>query len=275
MLNIPYPPQRPLSVGEILDLTFRIFRATLGKCLLFAGLGVIASQIPNLYSLARGRGLLAQSFFGQLRDPLFWLMYVAGTILVLAFYAAVLLRQHAMLTDRPIGGEFLTGLGRAPRWLLLSLLVALACGACFLPAVVFSGAARWVLLTLMLIPISYVLVASSSAWVILIVDRSGAVGSFQRSWHLTSGSFWRLSAIYSVALVVLLVLYFLLAALAAFIAALVGRGDVAVVAATTSVIVVALGALVTPFYTALGLAVFGDLSVRKEGADLAQRISAT
>ena len=38
---------------------------------------------------------------------------------------------------------------------------------------------------------------------------------------------------------------------------------------------VALGALVTPFYGALALAVLADLKVRKEGADLEQRISAT
>jgi hypothetical protein len=33
--------------------------------------------------------------------------------------------------------------------------------------------------------------------------------------------------------------------------------------------------LAIPFYTALGLAVFGDLTARKEGTDLAQRIAAT
>jgi hypothetical protein len=31
---------------------------------------------------------------------------------------------------------------------------------------------------------------------------------------------------------------------------------------------------VAPFGSALGLALFGDLTVRKEGADLAQRIAA-
>ena len=41
------------------------------------------------------------------------------------------------------------------------------------------------------------------------------------------------------------------------------------------VVGVALGALATPFYTALALAVLGDLKVRKEGTDLEQRISAT
>ena len=47
------------------------------------------------------------------------------------------------------------------------------------------------------------------------------------------------------------------------------------VTAFADVFVIALGALVTPFYGALALAVLADLKVRKEGADLAQRISAT
>jgi hypothetical protein len=41
----------------------------------------------------------------------------------------------------------------------------------------------------------------------------------------------------------------------------------------TAAVVVILGSIGTPFYTALSLAVFGDLSVRKEGTDLAARIS--
>jgi hypothetical protein len=53
-----------------------------------------------------------------------------------------------------------------------------------------------------------------------------------------------------------------------------GHGDVAVVSAAVAVVMVFVGALATPFYSALGLAVLGDLSVRTEGADLAQRIAA-
>jgi hypothetical protein len=52
------------------------------------------------------------------------------------------------------------------------------------------------------------------------------------------------------------------------------HGDLAVMTAITTVMVVILSALGTPFYTALALAVYGDLSVRREGADLAQRIAA-
>src|ERR1700686_993304 len=56
MPNILYPPPRPQSVGEILDSAFRIFRATLLKCLPYATVAVIASQLPNIYYLATGRG---------------------------------------------------------------------------------------------------------------------------------------------------------------------------------------------------------------------------
>src|SRR6266700_2685475 len=64
MANTLYPPPRPQSVGEILDSAFRIFRATLVKCLPYAIAAVIAGLLPNIYDLATGRGLL------QARDPL-------------------------------------------------------------------------------------------------------------------------------------------------------------------------------------------------------------
>jgi hypothetical protein len=38
---------------------------------------------------------------------------------------------------------------------------------------------------------------------------------------------------------------------------------------------VVLGAIFAPFYSALMLAVYGDLMVRKEGADLASRLAVT
>src|SRR6516162_8304359 len=45
MSTVPYPPQRQLSVGEVLDLSFQIYRTTFVRCLLFATCGVIAGQL--------------------------------------------------------------------------------------------------------------------------------------------------------------------------------------------------------------------------------------
>jgi len=100
------------------------------------------------------------------------------------------------------------------------------------------------------------------------------VASMSHSWQLTSGNFWRLSVIYAVGIALIIVLYVLSGVIGAVIALLLARGDVAVITATSAVVVTLLGAVVTPFYSALVLAVFGDVSVRREGADLAQRLSA-
>jgi membrane associated rhomboid family serine protease len=94
------------------------------------------------------------------------------------------------------------------------------------------------------------------------------------SWQLTRGNFWRLSIIYSVGVVLLLVFYALASVAGGVVALFVGRGDLVVFLAVSSVVIALLAALFTPFYHALILAVFGDLAARREGADLAQRISA-
>jgi len=279
MANIPYPPPRPLSAAEVLDLTFRIYRATVVKCLLLAGLGVIAGQLPNIYNLTRGRplrgGAALQNMLAQFADPGFWLAYAAGLILSVICYAAVLLRQHHLLRGSAAGGEFVAALRRLLALIGLGILIALSVLVCFAPVLLASGALRGLLAVVLLIPASYVLIAVSCANTVLLVDGSGTLASYVRSWRLTAGSFWRLSIIYFVALVVLFVLYAVTAGIAGFLAAALGRGDVAVATATMGVVAVLLGAFATPFYTALALAVLGDLTVRKEGADLEQRISAT
>jgi uncharacterized membrane protein YhaH (DUF805 family) len=106
---------------------------------------------------------------------------------------------------------------------------------------------------------------------------SGATpgASLVRSLRLTRGSFWRVALIYTVAFVILMVLYILLGTATGLVAALAAHGDLAVVTAVYAVAVVAMGAFAVPFYMAVQLAVFGDLTARRDGTDLALRISAT
>lgn len=280
MGNIPYPPRRQLSVGEALDLTFRIYRATLVKCLLLAACGVIAGQLANIYILARGRPLASgpnalQMLTVQMRDPVIVTLTIVGGLLTVAFYAAIVLRQRALIRDGAASGEFLTALRRLPAIIGLAILIVIGAVVCFVPALVTGGAVRALLALAGVILLCYAFVAVSCSQTILLLDDSGPLTSLVRSWRLTSGSFWRLSLIYTVALIILLVLYVITGAIAGFLAAILGRGDVAVATAFGGVVGVLLGALATPFYGALAIAVLGDLKVRKEGADLEQRISAT
>jgi hypothetical protein len=280
MTNIPYPPQRQLSVGEVLDLSFGIYRATVGKCLLFAGFAVITGQLANIYTLARGRPLLGvttwQDLLLQARDPGLWAVYLVGTALTAVFYSAVLLRQRALIGNGAAGGEVAAATRRLPALIGLGLLF-LASGLVLwvpLALTVVSGSAWAALLALAgALALCYWFVAASCAHTILMIDGFGPAASLSRSWRLTSGSFWRLSVIYTVAFIILIVLYLVTAAIAGFVAGALGRGDFAIATASAEVVGVALGAIAIPFYGALALAVLGDLKVRKEGADLERRIS--
>ena len=280
MITPAYPPQRQLSVGEVLDLSFRIYRATAVKCLLFAALGVLAGQLVNIYAVAKG-GTAAkgqdpwQALLTQFADPKMIALYLFGLVLTIIFYAAVLLRQRRILGDGSVGGELAAAVRRLPALIALGVLVVACFAACCLPALLSGGALRVLFALAALIVLCYGFVAVSCAQTVLLIDDAGPVTSLRRSLRLTAGSFWRLSVIYTVAVIILCVLYAVIAAIAAFLAAIVGRGDVAMVTAFTEVVAVALGALATPFYGALALAVLADLKVRKEGADLEQRISAT
>lgn len=276
MVTNLYPPPRPLSVGEAIDLAFRIFRATLLTCLLFAGLAVIASELPNIYNLASGHPL--RSILEQ-RDPLFWLLDVVGTLLTVLLWSAILLRQYAVVSGRgaDAGRELGAVLRRLPALVLLGILIGLATVVWFVPALAFRGAGAAALLLVVLVlslPATYVAVALSVAGPVLLITGKGALESMVHSWRLVSGSFWRLAAIYTVGLVLLLVLYAVAGVAAMAVAVPLAHGDLAVMTAITTVMVVILSSLGTPFYTALALAVYGDLSVRREGADLAQRLAA-
>ena len=280
MSTVPYPPQRQLSVGEVLDLSFQIYRTTFVRCLLFATCGVIAGQLAGIYALIRGRNLAhgtagMAGMLALMQDPTLVALYVVGLVLTLIFYAAVLLRQRAIITDGAVGGELAAALRRTPALVALVILIALGCLALFVPVFVTTGALRGLLALAALVVLCYGLVALSSAMTVLLVEEAGPVASVTRSWRLTSGNFWRLSVIYTVALIILIALELVIAALAGFLAGALVHGDVAMVTAFAEVIGIILGALVTPFYGALALAVLADLKVRREGADLAQRISAT
>jgi hypothetical protein len=169
---------------------------------------------------------------------------------------------------------------------LIALLLMLTIVAFLVPVFMVLGAARlsaapataaaYVTLTalVLLIPASWLLVRWSCAGTVYLLTDRGAIESMGHSWRLTAGSFWRLSLIYTVAILLLLVLYVLSIAIAGVLSFVFGHGDIAVVTAAATVAIILLRAVVSPFYCALALAVLGELSVRREGADLAERIAA-
>lgn len=272
-----YPPPRPQSVGEVLDLSFRIYRRTFVKCLVFGGLVVVTQWLPNLYAIARGQTVV-QSLLSPSVDPLRTLITLAAGLLALIFPVAIIYRQYRIITGEESGGELLRALRLLGRIVLIVILYALLMVACLLlvvPAVFVSGITQYLLFAVLLLPLAYVLLRLACAFTAMVIENTGATASLARSWELTGGQVMRLTAIYTVALFLLLVLYVVVGTLTGFLYAVFGKGDLALIAAGVGVVTVAAGALASPYYSALGLAIFGDLLVRKEGADLSQRISAS
>jgi hypothetical protein len=271
MSHALYPPPRPQSIGEVLDSAFRIFRASLFGCLPYGALAVVAGQLANIYDLVTGRPL--QRFGGG--DPTWWVAYALGALLAMALWNATVLRQHTIATGRPTAAvaELREGLLRAPLLFVLGILALLLMAVCVLPALAIPAPYRIVGFIVFGVPALYVAIALSCSWTALLLARKGVLTSMTYSFRLVRGNWWRIVLVYSVGLTMLLVFYALVGVLAGALVPFVGPGDIAVITAVSAVVVVAFGSVGTPFYSAIALAIFGDLQVRKEGIDLERRIA--
>src|SRR6202034_2535474 len=128
------PPQRPLSIGEIVDAAFRIFLATVVKCLPYALVAVVAEQLPNIYYIVTGRGVLL-AMFTAVKDPRWLLFDGIGLAIAMFLCSAMLLRQRALVTGgaAALAPELTAVLRRAPALMLLVVLWVAVVLACLLP----------------------------------------------------------------------------------------------------------------------------------------------
>ncbi|HEY8052094.1 MAG: glycerophosphoryl diester phosphodiesterase membrane domain-containing protein [Steroidobacterales bacterium] len=260
MTSTLYPPPRPQTVGEILDTAFRIFSVTLLKCLPLAALSLLAGQLGNIYSLLKGQPL--QSLLTTQRDPRWWLLAFVGYVIALTMTSAIVRRQCAIASGQPASprGELAAALRLVPGLFVVLVLFVLAMAA---------G------LVLFIIPGLYIATRLAFATTAYLLTDRGVFESLSYSWQLTEGHVWRLSLIFTVYIALVIVFYVLAGVIATVIGAPFALGDIALFTAVTAAVTVIVGSIVRPFYTALALAVFGDLTVRTEGTDLAARISSS
>jgi len=240
-----YPPASPQPIGQVLDSAFRIFQVSLPKCLPHGMLSMIAGQLPNIYYLAAGKPMLP---FGG-GDPVWWVLYCAGTLTALVLWSAMLLRQRSIVTGRPTDAraEVREALQRVPALVGMTLLFILMVTAGFIALVV---------------PGLYLAIALSLAWPAVMLERRGPLSGMRYSLQLVRGSWWRTSVVLTVALIVALVFYIVVFVALALALPLVGANDFAMFTAASVVVLIALGAVGVPFYGAVLLALYGDLKLR-------------
>jgi len=266
-----YPPARPLSVGEVLDLAFQIFKATLVKGLPYGICAVVAQQLPNIYALSTGATLRQTLGSGQ---PVGIGLFVLGVLLALTAWSALLLRQRAIIEHRPtsIQTELGDAMRRLPSFAVATLLfLVLVSGPFALLMLVpqqYRSGARVPLEVLSL----YLAILLSSTWPAVLFARLGPFAALRQSVHLVWGNWWRMAVFYVVGGAVVIVVAVLLGALIAAVVSSLGAGIPVMTSVFTEVANV-LGAVTAPFAGAMLLATYGDLRVRREGTDLQQRIA--
>jgi hypothetical protein len=265
-----YPPARPLSVGEVLDLVFQIFKATLVKGLPYGICAVIAQQLPNIYALASGATVRQTLGAGR---PVGIALFAVGVLLALIAWSALLLRQRAIIEQRPtsIKSELGEAFRRLPSFLgaTLLFLVVVGCGAAVI-MVVPQQYRMGVRIPLEVVCL-YLAVLLSCTWPAVLFAAQGPLGALRQSGRLVWGNWWRMAVVYFVGGAVVIVVAVLLGTLIAAVVSSLGAGIPVMTSVFTEVANV-LGAVTAPFAGALLLATFGDLRVRKEGTDLRQRI---
>lgn len=271
MPSVLYPPPRPQAIAEVLDSAFRIFKATLLKCLPYSVLATVAGQLQNIYVILTGRTL--RPFSNS--DPGWWAVYVLGAVIGAGLINAIIIRQAAIASGSQSVGRvaLMQGLRNVPYVVVMGVLVAIVVGIWFVPVAVIPAAHRSWGVGILSVPAVYLLVLFLCSWPALLVGHKGPIESLRYSAHLIWGNWWRTVMVYLVVLTMIIVLSVTAGLIVGVLTQLVAARDLAVTTAVSAVMVVAFGAVYMPFVTSMSIALYGDLQARKEGTDLERRIA--
>jgi len=269
------PILHPLTVGDILDQTFSLYRRNFALLI-----GIVALVQAPLLALSLGASALSLPNTPLFEDDLTAreVLYSLGgalTLLVTLVGAAVWVLQVAALSyafsERAFGRAltlkqaYLQTLRRVTALLVASIILGVINGF-----FIFCGA------FCLLVPGLILLAPLDTRWlftfpVIMLEERDG-IESMRRSWRLVRGYFWRT---FGVALALVLLYYALSLGptyLLIFLAfSLSGAEWLLLVSGAMGGIV---GALLLPISVGAVTLMYYDLRVREEGLDLQMRLAA-
>jgi hypothetical protein len=293
-------PSTPLTVGGVLDNWLRLFRSSLATCWLIALLAAAAGALvqftiippvttPNLPPL---QALLHD--WSTQSAPRVLLTDIALGLIGMVVYAALLTQQAALVRGQEpfsFGTALANGLRKLPQvllgWLLLILIFAAICvpasiGAIILvpfrksPLAVLLGA---LVLIALLIVLFYVIVRLQLWMAVMFMEDRGGSSSLGRSWDLVKGHWWRVTLIGFVSGIVIGILTWAVSAVIGIAFGIVGfRGSTPDLLARRIQLIAAVSQVVRllsmPLLTAVWLAMYQDLVLRREGGDLVARAEA-
>jgi hypothetical protein len=260
-------PTQPQGIGGVLDTTFQLYKASVGAvwplCLLLS----VAGSPPSIYvAMTSSPGAIADptAMLAAMTDPVYWLVYLVSLAVIMGVVGALYLKQAAIGTDGDVslGTALQAGLGRIVPLLLMAVLyfIAMAIGFVLL------------LIPGLILMVSLVLGAS-----LVMFEDKGPVDALTGSHKLIWGNWWRTLVILSIGGILVFVVYLAVALVFGLVTPFIGLGVDDIMTYTmvsTLLIGVVVNVLVTPFFSAMLIALYWDLKLRKEGGDLAARVGA-
>lgn len=260
-------PTEPQAIGGVLDAGFRLFRESFRKVFVLAILASVATlpagRIASGFDPQTGAGVTGASLLT------FLVVLIVGIIAAMVFTAAAAARIDAVAHNRELSfGEAVSyGLQRAPAFF----------GAGFL-----YGIALFIGFVLVIIPGIIIGVYWAFGAIATVVDRKGPIEGLKYSWAIVRGHWWRTFLLGIVAMLIAVVLYVVIGFVVGLVAAAVAVGLGGSATATSENVTFIVDVVITPVVSAfgtpliygLGLAIYYDLRLRREGGDIAERIAA-
>jgi hypothetical protein len=257
-------PNAPRSIGGVLDDAIRIYREA-GRTTWILALAVsLSALIPSFVwqmqvkSASPGSGRTALTMLPN--SPTVWLSFLIAIPVYLIFYNALIANTNWIATGRATSAckAIEVGSRLLPRAFLLSVLVA---------CIVIIG------LILLVVPGVYWAGTLQLAFIALVVEDTSVSESMAVSRRLIKGHWWRAATLYSVVIVIALIVNFAVVFITAAVSAFLGAGGTTMLVVSQIVALIP-GTLIAPLYPAVYVAMYYDLKLRKEGADLAGRVNA-
>jgi hypothetical protein len=256
-------PNQPQGIGGVLDTAFQLYKSSLGSVWVISLLTAIMSVVPTLFWLSKvDIAAIASDPLAMYTNGSFaWLMLLSVALSMWGI-GALMLKQRAFGNDEQmsLGEAFQTSAGRLPSLLLTLFLYGVAIVVGFI---------------LLLVP-GFILILSLAMCVTLVLfDRKGPIEALTGSHKLVWGNWWRACAVLTVAFILLFVIFIAVSLAVAVFTPFIGLvGDFVVEMTIQSILNAAINVVVTPFSTAVMIALYWDLKLRKEGGDLAARVNA-
>lgn len=255
------PVLRELSVGELLDKAFRLYRSHFLTLIGITALLTIPGMLLEILAAALWQSIQVMNI---LQNLIFGILMNAALITAISsFYLtqpATSIQQALRLGAK----RYLSILGS-------SLLMGLAMAAPLILILIFALARSIVLTLISYLGLLVFMVFLSNRWGLshqaILLEGKGAVDGLQRSWTLTQKYFWRVLGTSTAAgLIVSLVTSLPTFSLSALTRSLsIPLTQALILNAVFSQL---LAALITPFSVAVSVLIYYDLRIRAEAFDL-------